>query len=428
MSAFFSSSETGMMSINRYRLRHLANKKHSGAKRVESLLQRPDRLIGVILIGNNFVNILASSIATIIAIRLWGDGGIAIATGVLTLVILVFAEVTPKTLAALQPERIAFPASHVLRPLLSILHPFVLLVNTISNGLLRLVGVSSEDAGQNHLSREEFRTVLVESSAQISNRHQRMLLSILDLEEVTVDDIMIPKHEVMGIDLDENTEDILKSLRSAQHTRMPVFKSDLNSPVGVLHLRKISRLMMEEKPNKAAIMQQAVEPYFVPEGTPLHVQLLNFQKVKRRMGFVVDEYGDVLGIVTLEDILEEIVGEFTTDFAASSQDIHPQEDGSYIIDGLTTIREINKTLKWNLPTKGPKTLNGLITENLEAIPEHNLCLSIGRYRIETVQIKDSLVKTARVTANVQRKKLAKQNDADTSQKSHQQNDAGNNDR
>ena len=398
MSAFFSSSETGMMSLNRYRLRHLVKGKDRAATRVDDLLNRPDRLIGVILIGNNFVNILASSIATIIAIRLWGDSGIAIATGVLTLVILVFAEVTPKTLAALKPEAIAFPASLILKPLLTLLYPFVWLVNAISNGLLRLVGVNAEEIGADHLSREELRTVVTESGAILPKRHKGMLLSILDLEEVTVDDIMIPKHEVIGIDLDEYTDDIIKALQSTQHTRLPVFKSDLNSPVGVLHLRKISRLLMDDDLNKAKIMQQAVEPYFVPEGTPLHVQLVNFQKVKRRMGFVVDEYGDVQGIVTLEDILEEIVGEFTTDFAASSQDIHPQEDGSYIIDGMATIRDINKALKWHLPTKGPKTLNGLITEHLETIPEHNLCFTISNYRFETMQIKDNLVKTARVAS------------------------------
>lgn len=397
MSGFFSSSETGMMTLNRYRLRHLVKKKHRGAMMAEQLLNRPDRLIGVILIGNNFVNILASSIATVIAMRLWGDSGIAIATGALTLVILIFGEVTPKTLAAIRPEVVAFPASFVLRPLLVALYPFVWLVNYVSNGLLRMVGVTAEQAGSDHLSREELRTVVTEAGAILPKRHKGMLLSILDLEEVTVDDIMIPKHEVVGIDLDENIDEIVKFLRSAQHTRLPVFKSDLNAPVGVLHLRKISRLMMDDELHKEKIMQQAVEPYFIPEGTPLHIQLMNFQKAKRRMGFVVDEYGDVQGIVTLEDILEEIVGEFTTDFAAtSSQDIHPQEDGSFIIDGLATIRDINKALKWHLPSKGPKTLNGLITEHLEYIPEHNLCVKIGSYRIETLQIKDNLVKTARV--------------------------------
>lgn len=400
LSAFFSGSETGMMTLNRYRLRHLVKKKQRSAVLVDNLLSRPDRLIGMILIGNNFVNILASSIATIIAMRLWGDSGIAIATGLLTLVILVFAEVTPKTLAAIRPEAVAFPASYILTPLLTAMYPLVWLVNKISNGLLRLVGVTAEQAGSDHLSREELRTVVNEAGAMLPKRHKGMLLSILDLEEVTVDDIMIPKHEVVGIDLDENLEEIVNFLRSAQHTRLPVYKSDLNAPVGVLHLRKISRLLMEDELNKAKIMQQAAEPYFIPEGTPLSTQLMNFQKVKRRMGFVVDEYGDVQGIVTLEDILEEIVGEFTTDFASSSsQDIHPQDDGSFIIDGLATIRDINKALKWHLPSKGPKTLNGLITEYLEHIPEHNLCVKIGNYRIETLQIKDNLVKTARVTSD-----------------------------
>lgn len=397
LSAFFSASETGMMTLNRYRLRHLVKKKQRSALRVDSLLARPDRLIGVILIGNNFVNILASSIATLIALRLWGDSGIAIATGVLTLVILIFGEITPKTLAALRPDAVAYPASVVLKPLLLVLYPFVWLVNWISNGLLRLAGVSAEQAGPDHLSREELRTMVNEASAILPKRHKNMLLSILDLEEVTVDDILIPKHEVVGIDLDVNIADILNFLRSSQHTRLPVFNSDLNSPVGEVHMRKINRMLMAGELNKARILQLAAEPYFIPEGTPLSTQLVNFQKAKRRQGFVVDEYGDVQGIVTLEDILEEIVGEFTTDYASSSsQDIHPQEDGSYIIDGLTNVRDINKSLKWDLPTDGPKTLNGLITEHLELIPEYNLCIRIGRYQIETLQIKDNLVKTARI--------------------------------
>ena len=385
-----------MMSMNRYRLRHLAQSGDRNAKRVQSLLDRPDRLIGIILIGNNFVNILASSIATVIAIRLWGDAGIAFATGILTLVILVFAEVTPKTLAALRPEVIAFPASLILKPLLYLLYPAVWLINTISNALLSIGGVRSTDINDDELSQEELRTVVNESGSLIPRRHKGMLLSILDLETVTVDDIMVPKHEVVGIDLDDDIDDIIKMLRSAQHTRMPVFKSDLNNPVGLLHLRKITRLLAEEEPNKAAIMQQAVEPYFVPEGTPLHTQLINFQRVKRRLGYVVDEYGDVQGIVTLEDILEEIVGEFTTDVAASSKDIHPQEDGTYIIDGAASIREINKILKWDLPTDGPKTLSGLITETLETIPEAHLCIAVNEYQIETKQIKDNLIRNALV--------------------------------
>lgn len=385
------------MSLNRYRLRHQAKANDKNALRVQRLLEKPDKLIGVILIGNNFVNILASSIATIIAIRLLGDSGIALATGLLTLIILVFAEVTPKTLAALKPERIAFPASHLLKPLLILIYPAVWLVNIISNGLLRIIGVSANDTRSDHLSREELRSVVNEAGALIPGRHKGMLIGILDLEEVTVNDIMIPKHEVIGIDLDDDINDIIKLLCTSQHTRLPVFKTDLNNPVGILHLRKVSRLLLESELNKAAIMQQATEPYFVPEGTPLHTQLVNFQKAKRRLGFVVDEYGDVQGIATIEDILEEIVGEFTTDMSATNKDILLQEDGSYFVDGAATIREINKALNWQLPVNGPKTLSGLITEHLESIPETNVCIQVNNYRIETKKITDNVIKTARIT-------------------------------
>ena len=385
------------MSLNRYRLRHQAKANDKNALRVQRLLEKPDKLIGVILIGNNFVNILASSIATVIAIRLLGDSGIALATGLLTLIILVFAEVTPKTLAALKPERIAFPASHLLKPLLILIYPAVWLVNIISNGLLRIIGVSTNDTRSDHLSREELRSVVNEAGALIPGRHKGMLIGILDLEEVTVNDIMIPKHEVIGIDLDDDINDIIKLLCTSQHTRLPVFKTDLNNPVGILHLRKVSRLLLESELNKAAIMQQATEPYFVPEGTPLHTQLVNFQKAKRRLGFVVDEYGDVQGIATIEDILEEIVGEFTTDMSATNKDILLQEDGSYFVDGAATIREINKALNWQLPINGPKTLSGVITEHLESIPETNVCIQISNYHIETKKITDNVIKTARIT-------------------------------
>jgi len=388
-----------MMSLNRYRLRHKAKANDKNALRVQSLLEQPDKLIGVILIGNNFVNILASSIATVVAIRLWGDGGIALATGLLTLIILVFAEVTPKTLAALRPERVAFPASYLLKPLLSLIYPAVWLVNIISNGILRLCGVNAKDITPDHLSREELRTLVNEAGALIPGRHKGMLIGILDLEEVTVNDIMIPKHEVVGIDLNDDISDIMKLLQTSQHTRVPVFKSDLNNLVGILHLRKLSRLLLEEELNKAAIMQLVAEPYFIPEGTPLHTQLVNFQKSRRRLGFVVDEYGDVQGIATIEDILEEIVGEFTTDMAAANKDILAQGDGSYYIDGAATIREINKALNWNLPTDGPKTLSGIITEHLESIPEANLCIKINGYHIETKKITDNVIKTTRITRN-----------------------------
>ncbi|MGQ7246835.1 HlyC/CorC family transporter [Halomonas sp. V046] len=392
LSAFFSSSETGMMSINRYRLSHQAGSGQGSAKRVMRLLARPDRLIGVILIGNNFVNNLAASIATIIAIHFFGDvSGPAIATAILTIVVLIFAEVTPKTFAAVKPERIAYPASMILEPLLKLLYPLVWVVNIISNGLLRLLGVKNIDGGGDNLTRDELRTIVHEAGTLIPHRHQAMLLSILDLENVTVNDIMVPRHEVVGIDLDDDLEDILTQIRTSQHTRMPVFKGDINSIIGMLHLRNAARFLSRDEVTKAAIVQEAREPYFIPESTPLHTQLLNFQKQKRRIGIVVDEYGDVEGLVTLEDILEEIVGEFTTDVADQEQDVLRQSDGTHVIDGTANIREINKSLGWHLPTDGPKTLNGLILEHLEAFPDGQACLQIGVIRMEILDVRDNLI-------------------------------------
>lgn len=398
LSAFFSSSETGMMALNRYRLRHLNRTGHRGARRADRLLARTDQLIGVILIGNNFVNILASAIATLIAVRIWGDAGVAIATIALTIVILIFSEVTPKTLAALYPERIAFPASHALGPLLKLLYPAVWILNLITNNLLRLMGVKLEgDHSSGHLSREELRTLVHESGSMLPSRHQDMLLSILDLEKVTVNDIMVPRNEIVGIDLDDPINEILRLVRGSQHTRLPVYRGDINNTVGILHLRNVSRLLHTDDINKAMLMQLCREPYFIPESTPLHTQLSNFQRERSRIGIVVDEYGDVLGIATLEDILEEIVGEFTTDFASSSsQDILPQSDGTTIVDGTTPIRTLNRALELDLPTDGPKTLNGLITDYLESIPESNLCLKLHGMRLETLQIKDNVIRTVRV--------------------------------
>lgn len=407
LSAFFSSSETGMMSLNRYRLKHLAKTGHKGARRAQGLLQRTDQLIGVILIGNNFVNIFASAIATVIAIRIWGDAGIAVATVLLTIIILIFAEVTPKTLAALFPEKIAFPASHILGPLLKVLYPVVWAVNLFTGVILRILGVSAKDSTNDHLSREELRTLVNEAGSLISTNYKDMLVSILDLEKVTVNDIIVPRNEVVGIDLEDDLDTILRQLRSSQHTRLPVYKGDINNVQGVLHLRNSSKLLMQDDINKAMLMQLCREPYFIPESTPLNTQLINFQKAKRRFGIVVDEYGDVLGIATLEDILEEIVGEFTTDYAATSPDIIPQDDGTFIIDGTAAVRTINKALGWKLPTDGPKTLNGLITETLENIPETNVCLKIKGHRVEVLQIKDNVVKAAIVHPTKRKKRKNK---------------------
>jgi len=403
LSAFFSSSETGMMSINRYRLSHQANSGESRAQRVMRLLARPDRLIGVILIGNNLVNNLAAAIATVLAIHFFGDvTGPAIAPLVLTIVILIFAEVSPKTYAAVKPERIAYPASLILEPLLKLLYPLVWLVNAISNSLLRLMGVTNIEGSADNLTRDELRTVVHEAGTLIPRRHQAMLLSILDLENVTVNDIMVPRHEVMGLDLDNDLDEILTRIRTSQHTRIPVYKGDINNIIGMLHLRNAARFLSRGEVTKAAIVQEAREPYFIPESTPLHTQLLNFQNQKRRIGIVVDEYGDVEGLVTLEDILEEIVGEFTTDVAGLNQEIHPQEDGSHVIDGTANIRDINKSLGWQLPTDGPKTLNGVILEHLESFPDGPACLQIGNVRMEILEVRDNLITSARCWQPVRR--------------------------
>lgn len=399
LSAFFSGSETGLISLNRYRLRHLLKQNHHGAQRASKLLDKPDRLIGLILLGNNFVNIFASSIATIIALRLWGEAGIAIAAGILTLVILIFAEVAPKTLAVLHPERIAFPATLILVPLLKLLYPIVWLVNLMANGVLRLLGVSPRQKKGELLTSDELRTVVSEAGAMIPKRHQKMLTNILDLEKVTVNDIMIPRNEIVGVDLDNEWEDIVKLLINSRHTRLPVYRTDINNVIGLIHVRNTLEVLTKPDSVKEDLLPQIRNAYFVPENTPLNTQLLQFQRQKRRMGLVVDEYGDVHGLVTLEDILEEIVGEFTSDPSAAIKDIHQQEDGTYLIDGSASIRDLNRTMKWQLPTDGPKTFNGLILERLEQIPEPGTSILIDGYPIEIVQIKDNAVKVAKLNPN-----------------------------
>lgn len=395
LSAFFSSSETGLMSLNRYRMRHLAREGHTGAARARRLLQRPDRLIGLILIGNNFVNILASSIATVIALRLFGEIGIAIATGTLTLVILIFAEVTPKTLAALHPERIAFPAAWVYEPLLRLLYPLVWVVNWMSNSLLRLLGVDPDAHGETPLTQEELRSVVMDSHGPLPKRYRRMLLSVLDLEAVTVEDIMVPRTEVVGIDLDDDWDDILQQLASSQYARLPVFRESLDHVVGYVHLRKMPHLLLQQSFTRADLEQAIRDPYFVAATTTLNRQMANFQHARERFGLVVNEYGDILGLVTMDDLLEEIVGEFTTDVAGLDQEIHPQEDGSHLIDGTANIRDINKALGWQLPTDGPKTLNGVILEHLESFPDGPACLQIGNVRMEILEVRDNLITAAR---------------------------------
>jgi Mg2+/Co2+ transporter CorB len=385
-----------MMALNRYRLNHLAKEGHRGAKLAKKLLDKPDQLLGLILFGNNLVNISAASIATVIGIKLYGEAGIAIATIVLTVLVLIFAEVAPKTIAALYPEAVAFPAAYILTFLGRILFPFVWLINLLANTLLSLFNINPGNTDTAPLTREELRSVVLEAGNMIPMRHQKMLISILDLENVIVDDIMVPRSEIVGIDLNDSPDDIIDQITNFQHTRLPVFIDNIDNIKGILHIRKFSRILSTGEQFEAEdIISQLDEPYFVPMGTPLHSQLGFFQKQKLRLGLVVDEYGDIQGIVAMEDILEEIVGEFTTDLQTYSPDIHYQEDGSTLIDGSAMLRDINKQLQWDLPTDGPKTLNGLILENLEHIPESGTSLKINNYTLEILQSADNAVKKVR---------------------------------
>lgn len=397
LSAYFSSSETGMMSINRYRLKHLVKEEHKGAIRVHKLLLRPDRLIGLILIGNNLVNIAASAIATIIGMRLFGDVGIAIATFALTLVILVFAEVTPKTLAALYPEKISFPSSVILLPMLKLFYPLVFIINGFTNAFLVLFRISPKNGDEDSLSREELRTVVHEAGAMIPKQHQDMLVGILDLEKVTAEDIMIPRNEIVGIDINDDWKAIQKQLMHSQHTRVLLYRDTIDDAVGFIHARDALRLTAKDEFSKSNLLRAVREIYFTPESTPLHTLLYKFQSAKERIGLVVDEYGDIQGLVTLEDILEEIVGDFTTTILPThSKEVNIEDDGSVIVDGSANIRDLNKEMEWNLPIEGPKTLNGLILEHFEEIPPEQVCCRLAGYPMEIVEISENMVKTVRV--------------------------------
>ena len=405
ISGYFSGSETGIMSINRIRLRHLEKENHPAAKRVSKLLNRPDRLIGLILIGNNLVNIAAAQVATIIGLRLYGDMGIAIATFALTLVVLIFAEVTPKTLAALYPEKVAFPSSVILKFLLKVLYPLVIVVNAMTNGMLRLFGVSTQEIEEHSLSKEELKTVVSESGALLPAKHKSMLTSILDLEQVTVEDIMIPRNEINAIDINEDWKVISKQLTNAQHTRVLLYRDQIDDAVGFIHARDALRLLTKEQFNKNSLLRAVREIYYIPEGTSLNTQLHKFQNVKERIGLVVDEYGDIQGLVTLEDILEEVVGDFTTtQTRAPSEEVNIQADGSVLVEGGANIRDLNKEMGWKLPIDGPKTLSGLIVEYLEDIPDANLGLKIAGYPIEVLEVKENMIKLVRVIPPKKRKK------------------------
>lgn len=396
LSALFSSSETGLMSLNRYRLKHNADKGHRGAILTLKLLRRPDRLLGVILLGNNFVNIAASAIATVLALRYFGETGIAIATGALTFVILIFAEVAPKTLAALHPERIAYPSAYVYTVLLTLFYPLVWFINALANTLLRTLGVNPTARRDHGLSTDELRAALNETDQQVPEKHQDMLLGILNLETITVEDIMVPRNEITGIDINDDINTIKQQLTQSHRTRLPVFNESIDNTIGILHLRRAIALIADDEFDLESFTDLIAEPYFIPESTSLNKQLLNFQDAKRRTALVVDEYGDIQGLVTLEDILEEIVGEFTTNASSSNPLIQAQDDDCYLLDASLHIREINRKLNVHLPVDGPKTLNGLILEHLEIIPEPGTSLKLANIAIEITKTKNNAVKSVRI--------------------------------
>ena len=393
MSAFFSGSETSMMAINRYRLKHLVKEKNKSAKRVSRLLEKTDRLLGVILIGNNFTHTLSTALATVVAIRIWSDNAVLAVTVFMTIIMIIFAEVMPKTIAALKPESIAFPSSYLLKPLSKILSPLITLVSFVSNNVTKLIGIDLDNANKDELKPEELRTLLQTSG--VPKRQEEMLMGIFDMDNLSVNDVMIPKNEIIGIDLNDEIEDIVKQLQEIDFTYVPCYEDTIDNIQGFLSLNKKAEFLGSEIKSIRNLKDELREPLFVPENTPLYKQLANFQSSGRRVGLIVDEYGDIEGIITLRSILEIIVGEITTE-SIEKMDIMPQADGSYLVDGSMMIREVNRRLKWELPTEGPKTLSGLILEEIQTIPDTNVGLSIENYRIETVLIKDNVIKLAKV--------------------------------
>ncbi|MBS0850857.1 HlyC/CorC family transporter [Enterobacter sp. JGM127] len=398
ISAYFSGSETGMMTLNRYRLRHRAKQGNRAARRVEKLLRKPDRLISLVLIGNNLVNILASALGTIVGMRLYGNAGVAIATGVLTFVVLVFAEVLPKTVAALYPEKVAYPSSFLLAPLLILMMPLVWLLNMVTRLLMRMVGIKADVTISSALSKDELRTIVNESRSQISRRNQDMLLSVLDLEKISVDDIMVPRNEIVGIDINDDWKAIVRQLTHSPHGRIVLYRDSLDDTISMLRVREAYRLMTEKNEfTKEVMLRAADEIYYIPEGTPLSTQLVKFQRNKKKVGLVVDEYGDIQGLVTVEDILEEIVGDFTTSMSPSlAEEVTPQNDGSVLIDGSASVRELNKAFNWHLPEDEARTINGMILEALEEIPAAGTRVRIGLYDIDILDVQDNMIKQVKV--------------------------------
>ena len=399
--AFSSGTEVAMLSVNRYRIRHLAQAGQRSARMLERLLQKPDDWLGANLVILAAASVFASAVATILAQRTGHEYAVPLTGVALTVVVIVFCELAPKIYAATHPESVALRSTYIYRVLVTVARPLLWITNQLAYGLLRIFGVGKGSRSGQALSSEELRTVVAEAGPLIPQRHRQMLLSILDLGQVTVNDIMIPRQEIGGIDTDQNWEDLLEQLGQTPHTRLPVYEGELDNILGVLHMKRVAQELARGTLTREKFIEiaRSREPYFVPEGTPLNVQLSHFQRNRRRLAFVVNEYGDIEGLVTLEDLLEEIVGEFTTDPATvTHKDIHMERPGSYIVNASATIRALNRALQWQLPTDGPKTLNGLLLERLETFPDPGTGLKLGDYQFEVLQVGDNTIKTVRVQA------------------------------
>ncbi len=400
VSAFFSISETSMMALNRYRLKHLSKTGHRGARLTSQLLARTDRLLGVVLLGNNLINAAAAALVAVITFRLFGESGLALSMGTLavTFLILVFSEITPKIMGASYPERIAFPASYVLTPLLKLAYPVVWFVNLFVHSLLWALRLKPRNNDTHTLTLEELRTLVLEGSNFLPQKHQNMLLNLFDLESITVEDAMTPRNQIEAVNIESSAEEIRREIANSNHARLPVFRERLDEIIGIVHVRKVLNFSKGEEINSQTLLEVLREPYFIPMGTPLLTQLQNFQEKQDRIGLVVDEYGELKGLLTLEDILEEVIGEFTTQSPLQTARFRRMEDGSIIVEGGTLLRDMNRKLGYKFPLDGPKTLNGLILEHFQDIPEPGTSLRLAGYPIEVLQTQDRVIRSVRLLA------------------------------
>lgn len=396
LSGFFSAAEIGTMSINRYRLRHLVKAKHRRAKLVQAQLNHPERLLSSVLIGNTLANIVASMAMTFVGQRLYKEAGVAIAEFILTIALLVFAEMTPKTWAALHPEKVSFALVIPLRFMQMLLMPLSIITTYCSQMVLRLLGVKQTSSEREQLSYDELRAIMHETEGLLPKEHQGMLIRMLDLERAQVEDVMIPKQDIFGVDVTDLWMDVVDAFTHSQHTRIPLYRHSIDNLIGVVHVRDIMQLLLADNLDLAHVLKIAEKPLFIPAGTALNAQILQFSRRKMRAGFVVNEYGDLLGMVTLEDILEEVVGDFTTDVADIFQDIIPQDNGEYIIDASIHLKQLHKSLGWDFPQIGPRTLSGLIIEHLGYIPPADCCVKIGQYHVTILRVAEHMIKAVRM--------------------------------